>query len=68
MKTSKVLIGTGIGIFILPFVLGLYHMWIENWNLLDWLILYSFVYWPTYVFGAVLIVGGWMIYKKQIQL
>jgi len=68
VKTSKVLIGTGIGIFILPFVLGLYHMWIENWNLLDWLILYSFVYWPTYVFGAVLIVGGWMIYKKQIQL
>lgn len=66
MKTSKVLIGTGIGIFILPFVLGLYHMWIENWNLLDWLILYSFVYWPTYVFGVVLIVGGWMIYKKQI--
>jgi len=68
VKTSKVLIGTGIGIFILPFVLGLYHMWIESWNLLDWLILYSFVYWPTYVFGAVLIVGGWMIYKKQIQL
>ncbi|MBQ4342358.1 MAG: hypothetical protein IJC38_00550 [Erysipelotrichaceae bacterium] len=64
MKTSKVLIGTGIGIFILPFVLGLYHMWIENWNLLDWLILYSFVYWPTYVFGAVLIVSGWIIYKK----
>ena len=28
----------------------------SSWTLVDWLVLYSFVYWPTYVIGAVLII------------
>ncbi len=51
----KLLLVIGIIPFIVPFVLGLYRMSIESWNYGDWLILYSFVYWPTYLIGLVLI-------------
>lgn len=36
-------------------------MQIESWMLGDWLILYSFVYWPTYLIGLVLILVA--VYK-----
>ena len=45
----------GIIPFLLPIVLGFYRMSIESWTLFDWLILYSFIYWPTYLLGAVLL-------------
>ena len=45
----------GIVPFLLPFVLGLYRMSIESWTMFDWLVLYSFIYWPTYIAGAVAI-------------
>ena len=51
----KLLLVIGIIPFIVPFVLGLYRMSIESWNYGDWLILYSFVYWPTYLVGLVLV-------------
>ena len=51
----KLLLVIGVIPFIIPFVLGLYKMSIESWNYVDWLILYSFVYWPTYLIGLVLI-------------
>ena len=51
----KVILGIGICPFILPFVLGFYRMSIESWTLMDWLIMYSFIYWPTYIIGLVLI-------------
>ena len=51
----KVILGIGICPFILPFVLGFYRMSIESWMLMDWLIMYSFIYWPTYIIGLVLI-------------
>lgn len=51
----KLLLVIGIIPFIVPFVLGLYRMSIESWNYGDWLILYSLVYWPTYLIGLVLI-------------
>jgi len=51
----KLLLVMGIIPFIVPFVLGLYRMSIESWNYGDWLILYSLVYWPTYLIGLVLI-------------
>ena len=52
----KTLLIIGICPFILPFVLGIYRMSIESWAMLDWLVMYSFIYWPTYVIGVVLIV------------
>ena len=52
----KILLFIGIIPLIIPFVLGFYRMSIESWTLPDWLIMYSFVYWPTYIIGLVLIV------------
>ena len=50
-----ILLIVGIIPFLLPIVLGFYRMSIESWTLLDWLILYSYVYWPTYLAGIILI-------------
>mgnify|MGYP003292484966 CR=1 FL=1 len=51
----KILLFIGVIPLIIPFVLGFYRMSIESWTLPDWLIMYSFVYWPTYIVGLVLI-------------
>ena len=45
----------GIIPFVLPFILGFYKMTIESWTMFDWLVMYSFIYWPTYLVGAVTI-------------
>ena len=57
MKRSAywILLTLGILPFALPILLGLYRMTIETWTLGDWLILYSFLYWPTYLLGAALL-------------
>lgn len=51
----KILLFVGFIPFVAPIVLGLYMMRIESWHLFDWVVLYSYVYWPTYVVGMVLI-------------
>ena len=60
----KILLLVGICPLILPFVLGVYRMSIESWTLIDWLVLYSFLYWPTYVIGLLLII---IAVKKLIR-
>lgn len=60
----KLLIAVGVIPLILPFILGVYHVNLESWRMGDWLILYSYVYWPTYVLGVVLIVAG-MVWGKR---
>ena len=60
----KLLIGIGIIPLVLLFVLGVYHTMIESWTLGDWLILYSYVYWFTYVAGILLIVAGVVVKNK----
>jgi len=52
----KILFAVGFIPFLLPFILGVYRMSIESWTMVDWLIMYSFIYWPTYMIGFVLIV------------
>ena len=52
----KVLLLIGIFPFVLPFVLGVYRISIESWTMIDWLVLYSLIYWPTYIVGIVLVV------------
>ena len=52
----KVLLLIGIFPFVLPFVLGVYRISIESWTMIDWLVMYSFIYWPTYIVGSVLVV------------
>ena len=51
----NILLIIGIVPFLLPFVLGLYRMSIESWTMFGWLAMYSFIYWPTYIAGAVAI-------------
>lgn len=51
----NILLIIGIVPFLLPFVLGLYRMSIESWTMFGWLVMYSFIYWPTYIAGAVAI-------------
>lgn len=52
----KILLFVGICPFLAPFVGYLYQMMIQTgWTLFDWLILYSYVFWPTYLVGLVLI-------------
>ena len=52
---------------LLPFLLGLYHMAIELWTMADWLVLYSYIYWPTYVLGIVLIAAGIVMRKRSFE-
>ena len=57
---------TGLLPFIFPIALGLYTMTIESWVLFDWLVLYSFVYWPTYLLGLIVIMISLIgIFKKE---
>ncbi len=51
----KILLVLGIFPFVLPFIVGIYKVSIESWQLFDWLIMYSFLYYPTYIIGFVLI-------------
>ena len=62
----KILIIVGVIPMVLPFILGVYHTMIEFWKLGDWLILYSYIYWPTYVLGILLIVAGIVMKKKKL--
>lgn len=61
----KILIGIGILPLVLSFILGVYHTMIESWKLGDWLILYSYIYWPTYVLGILLIVAGVVVWRRK---
>ena len=61
----KLLFLAGLVPFILPIVIGLYTVTIESWELFDWIVLYSFVYWPTYLAGLIVIVISLIwIFKK----
>ena len=52
-----VLLIVGIVPFAAPFIGFVYEMInSSSWSLVDWLVLYSFVYWPTYVVGLILII------------
>ena len=59
MKKRKIwwiLLIIGIIPFVAPFIAFEYEMInSSSWVLVDWLILYSFIYWPTYIVGLILI-------------
>lgn len=47
----------GIIPFVIPFLTFAYEMInSSSWMLTDWILLYSFVYWPTYIIGFILII------------
>ena len=47
--------------------MGAYTMSVEQgWTWGDWLVLYSFVYWPTYVIGvALIILAVWGLCREK---
>jgi hypothetical protein len=47
--------------------MGVYTMCVEqSWTWGDWLVLYSFVYWPTYVIGvALIILAVWGLCREK---
>ena len=52
----KIILFAGMAPFLALVLLGIYTMSVEaGWTWADWLILYSFVYWPTYIIGLALI-------------
>ena len=59
MKNKRLwwfLLAVGLIPFAAPFVGFAYEMLnSSSWSLIDWLVLYSFVYWPTYLVGLTLI-------------
>ena len=60
----KILLLMGSIPFIFPFINFAYErMTASSWTLGEWLILYSFVYWPTYLIGLVLLAIS--IYKMK---
>lgn len=51
----KILLAVGIVPFAFPFITFAYELLIgSSWTLGEWLVLYSFVYWPTYLVGLIL--------------
>lgn len=59
MKTNmrwKILLLLGLCPFAAPFLWWLYQLLVDPWPLFVWLMLYSYLYWPTYLIGLVLVV------------
>jgi len=52
----KLLLTVGFIPLLAPFVTYIYQTIVENWTLMDWLILYSYIYWPSYLLGLILII------------
>lgn len=49
----KILLLLGLCPFIIPVVMSPTRM--SSWSFLDWLVLWSYVYWPTYLVGLALV-------------
>ena len=61
----RLLLAVEIFPFAFPFFNFAYEMMISSsWTLVDWLVMYSFVYWPTYIFGFILIIISVIKLKK----
>ncbi|MBQ7300393.1 MAG: hypothetical protein IJW77_11200 [Clostridia bacterium] len=71
MKRSKILSAILIILGIVPFavtlICGLPIFRASNLTYGDFLILYSYLFWPTYILGAVLLAAGiiWRIAQKR---
>jgi len=68
MKKSilwKIVLLIGVLPFAIPVLWGIYSVTVESWNMFDWLLMYSFLYWPTYLIGAVLIgLAVWKLTRR----
>jgi len=57
----KIILFIGLCPFIFPVLSSVTRM--SSWTFLDWIIMYSFLYWPTYIIGIALIVLS--VYKLR---
>ena len=51
----KIILFAGFLPFVIPVVWGIYHISVQSASFFDFIILYSFIYWPTYIIGLILI-------------
>ncbi len=71
MKRNKILSAILIILGIVPFaaalILGLPPFRASNLTYTDFLILYSYLFWPTYILGLILVAAGliWRIAQKR---
>ena len=56
---------TGFLPFIIPILAGIYKVTIESWNMINWLIIYSYIFWPSYIIGLILILIGIIKLKRR---
>ena len=64
-NTPLYIILTGSLPFMIPILAGIYKVTIESWDILSWLILYSYLFWPSYVIGLILIIIGIVKLKRR---
>ena len=64
-NTPLYIILTGALPFMIPILSGIYKVTIESWNIFSWLILYSYIFWPSYVIGLILIIIGIVKLKRR---
>ena len=56
---------TGFLPFIIPILSGIYKITIESWSMINWLIIYSYIFWPSYIIGLILILIGIIRLKRR---
>ena len=64
LNIRTVLLLLGLCPFVYPFLQWIYQALVDPWPLFDWLVLWSFVYWPTYLVGLVLILVSRTVEKR----
>lgn len=64
-NTPTYIILTGTLPFMIPFLAGIYKVIFESWDILSWLVLYSYIFWPSYLIGLILIIIGVVKLKKR---
>ena len=66
MKINKMLFILGIIPFIIPILLSIYTISVQtNFNFFEYIFLYSFIYWPTYILGIISIIISFIIKKSR---
>lgn len=64
LNLRTILLSLGLCPFVVPLLWWLWQLLIDPWPLFDWLVFWSFLYWPTYVAGLVLIILSRNIGKR----
>lgn len=60
----KIVFMLGLSPFLFALLLGVYTISVDtSWTWIEYLILYSFIYWPTYIVGLLFIILA--IYKLR---